>query len=246
MSTQNTGADTEVSVDQLHDWLLSSDALDDFLREIATHVVGEIADGLSCGITVHTSQRRPYTIGSSDGLAQQLDEAQYKADEGPCLQALREGVTVDVPDLADQVRWPNFHREALAIGLSASLSIPMISRGDPVGALNLYGRATGGLTRAEKERAQRFADRASGAIALAARTAEQHNIIEDLQAALTSRTAIDQALGIIMAQQGCTAEHAFALLRQNSQHRNIKLRDLAAELITEVSGEPPRPGPRVT
>jgi AmiR/NasT family two-component response regulator len=50
---------------------------------------------------------------------------------------------------------------------------------------------------------------------------------------------IDQALGILMAQQRCSADEAFALLRTHSQNNNRKLRDVAADLITRVTGQPP-------
>ncbi|MET7750789.1 ANTAR domain-containing protein [Micromonospora sp. NPDC005367] len=39
----------------------------------------------------------------------------------------------------------------------------------------------------------------------------------------------------------CPTQRAFALLRQASQHRNRKLRDVAAEIIRQVTGESPQP-----
>jgi ANTAR domain len=67
----------------------------------------------------------------------------------------------------------------------------------------------------------------------------QHQLAD----ALVSSSVIDQAIGILMGQQRCTASAAFDLLRQASQHRNRKLRDIAAEIVTNVSGEPPQPRP---
>lgn len=76
-------------------------------------------------------------------------------------------------------------------------------------------------------------------MALAQRIADVQEFTHDLQSALESRTVIDQAIGVIMGQQQCTADEAFALLRSASQHRNIKMRDLCADLLTALSGEPP-------
>ncbi len=53
------------------------------------------------------------------------------------------------------------------------------------------------------------------------------------------RSTIDQAIGVLMAQERCTADEAFALLRQHSQHNNRKLREVATDLIVRVSGHPP-------
>jgi hypothetical protein len=60
---------------------------------------------------------------------------------------------------------------------------------------------------------------------------------------MVSSSIIDQAIGILMAQQRCTAAIAFDLLRRASQNRNRKLRDIAADIITKVSGAPPQPRP---
>ncbi len=88
-----------------------------------------------------------------------------------------------------------------------------------------------------------FAANAAGAIAVAVRLADQTQMSDDLHGALASRAVIDQATGIIMAQQRCSAAAAFDILRRASQNRNIKVRDLAAEIVNTVGGKPPEPGP---
>ena len=47
-----------------------------------------------------------------------------------------------------------------------------------------------------------------------------------------------------MGQNRCTADEAFEVLRTISQNRNVKLRDVAADMITVVSGQPPADDPR--
>jgi AmiR/NasT family two-component response regulator len=56
-----------------------------------------------------------------------------------------------------------------------------------------------------------------------------------------SRTTIDQAIGVIMGQNRCDADAAFDVLRSASQHRNVKLRDVAARVIGSVQSAPPPP-----
>src|SRR5438067_9504023 len=87
-----------------------------------------------------------------------------------------------------------------------------------------------------------FAGNAAGAVAVAMKLADQTQMSEDLHEALTSRAVIDQASGIIMAQQRCGAGAAFDILRRGSQNRNVKVRELAAEIVSNVSGKPPEPG----
>lgn len=55
--------------------------------------------------------------------------------------------------------------------------------------------------------------------------------VQQLREALSSRATIEQAKGILMLRSRCTAQEAFAMLSQTSQKRNIKLRDVAAELV---------------
>ena len=58
-----------------------------------------------------------------------------------------------------------------------------------------------------------------------------------LERALESRDIIGQAKGILMARQRITADAAFALLVRASQRTNIKVRDVAAELVARIHAE---------
>lgn len=57
--------------------------------------------------------------------------------------------------------------------------------------------------------------------------------------AMESRTGIDMAVGIIMAQNRCTPEQAIAMLKSASSDRNVKLRALAQDLVTSTGGTEP-------
>jgi tryptophan 2,3-dioxygenase len=101
-------------------------------------------------------------------------------------------------------------------------------------------RASSSSFRAHQtRRAEGFAGNASGALAL--RLASYAALTDQLRSSLASRTVIDQALGVIMAQERCTHSRAFAILRAASQNRNVKLRHIAAAVVMGVSGEPPQP-----
>jgi AmiR/NasT family two-component response regulator len=72
---------------------------------------------------------------------------------------------------------------------------------------------------------------ASVAVANARAYAKAQAVIEQLQEALQSRDVIGQAKGIIEAREGCGPDEAFERLRDMSQHRNVKLRDLAKSVV---------------
>ena len=218
---------------------LASPDLEAFLSGVA-RLAADVVPSASCGITVHRDGR-PATVASSDERAEQLDEIQYGAGEGPCLQAMDTGTVVDVPDLVADHRWTHYRPHALEHGVRCSVSFPLTVDNMTVGALNLYGRTPHAFDAGARHRAETFALQAAVAITLVIRTLGLIEDGVDLERALSSRTIIDQAIGILMAQRRCTADQAFAVLRAQSQNSNRKLRAVAIDLITETSGEPPGP-----
>jgi GAF domain-containing protein len=186
---------------------------------------------------------RPVTVACSDPVAARIDELQYKLEEGPCLQAMRDGQVVRIDDTAEKTRWPEFEAQAASHGIRSCLALPLTAEGQPAGALNLYAPSASAFGPAEAQRAADFAHNASGALALAVRLATHAALIEQLRSSLASRTVIDQALGIIMARERCTQDRAFSILRSASQNSNVKLRDIANAIVTSISGEPPSPSP---
>lgn len=185
-------------------------------------------------------------MASSDDFASQVDEVQYSNGQGPCLQALRDATVVGVPDMSRETRWPAYTSRALALGVNSSLSLPLQSPPEVIGAFNLYAPRPHAFTEEIATTAGALAEQASVAVQLALRHADQVQMSQQLQEALASRAVIDQALGIIMAQQHCNASAAFAILRAASQTRNRKLRDMAADLITTVTGDSPESPPPFT
>ena len=60
-----------------------------------------------------------------------------------------------------------------------------------------------------------------------------------LQARLDTMPVIEQAKGILMAQQRCGPDEAFDLLRRASQRANVKVSVLAAQMVEQIAS----PGP---
>lgn len=226
---------------ELQDLLLATEDVEIFMQQLIDIAVATIGGDISAGITVARGGH-PATVASSDGFAAQFDEVQYGHEEGPCLTAMRAGKVVMMDDLAEDERFTQYRPHALSLGVRSSMSLPLLGGDDAVGALNLYSRHARAFGPTERTEAQRFADEASRALSLAVRLAHHVEITDQLRAALTSRTVIDQAIGIIMGQSRCDADVAFGMLRKASQNRNVKLRVVAAEIITAVSHKAPSNG----
>jgi GAF domain-containing protein len=238
---QNQGHTAELV--GLQNALLKTDSVEQFLHELAvlsTRVAGE---GLSCGMTLRQRGRPPAAVACTDQLAAQADDIQYRMGDGPCLHAMRHGRPVRIDDFAVHDRWPPFSRQAVALGLRACLAVPLFADEEPAGALTLYARRPRAFGPAETARAEQFAGHASGALTLALRMASCNDTNDQLRSSMVSRAVIDQALGVIMATERCPQDRAFAVLKTVSQNTNVKIRDLAASIVTSVSGEPPRSAP---
>jgi len=235
-------ADAAGALTELQKALLGTETLEQFLGELATLAARLVTDGASCGMTMRNSGR-PATVACSDPLAGEIDEVQYRLDDGPCLHAMRSGDRVTIGDTADLARWPGFEAAAQARGIRSCLALPLVADGKPVGALNLYARGVAAFGSTQVRTAENLAENASGALSLMLRLASYSELTEQLRSSLTSRAVIYQALGVIMARERCPQAKAFEILRTASQNSNLKLRDIATAIVTSVSGEPPQPHP---
>ena len=64
---------------------------------------------------------------------------------------------------------------------------------------------------------------------------DAHQLSEDLLQAMKSRATIEQAKGILMGAQRCSADEAFQILVRASQRENRKLREIADEIVAKTS-----------
>ncbi|MFT4469402.1 GAF and ANTAR domain-containing protein [Arthrobacter sulfonylureivorans] len=228
---------SELTVEEfLHDAAVDSVDIEVFLNalaRLAVHNLSHSDEDLLCGITL-LRRKKAGTVASSSARAQRLDEIQYDYADGPCLQAAREGAVVHVADAKEETRWPEYGARVLAEDVRSILGVPItVASGDAAG-LNLYSNEAGRFDEKTIEAAQKYARQASRALTLAVRLARQRDAEADLQAALESRTTVALAIGIIMGQNRCSQDEAFELLRSASSNRNMKLRDLAADLVTSA------------
>jgi GAF domain-containing protein len=224
------GAGAAFALSELAALLLSTDSFEELLQGVAELSVQVLEPVVTCGIILAQGDR-VITVVSADALAGHLDEQQYEHATGPCLQVLESGEVVVAGDLAVEDRWEVYPTIAMENGILAILSIPLIVGGRPVGVLNLYADTPQAFSVVDRQLAGLLAGQAAIAITAALRHYNEVTLSDHLRIALSSRSVIDQAIGIVMAQQGSSPEDAFAILRAMSQRRNIKLRHIAAELV---------------
>jgi AmiR/NasT family two-component response regulator len=119
------------------------------------------------------------------------------------------------------------------------LSLPLVPNSRE-GALNLYARYPAAFGVVDRARATILTSLASQALSVAHSHEDEQRRVENLNAALGTRETIGEALGILMERERITADQAFDVLRRASQHLNVKLRDIAQNLVD--TGETPNTG----
>jgi len=223
----------------LQEALRNSDSVDQFLPRLAVLAARAVGGGMSCGMALRQPGRAARTVTAcSDPRAADAGRAQDRAGDGPAAHVLRHGCRVHIQDTTTYGRWPRFCRLAASLGIRSCYALPLVTEA-AAGVLMLYAREPGAFGPEESSRAERFAASASGALTLSLRMASCLDTNEQLRSSIVSRAVIDQALGVIMATEHCPQHKAFAMLRSVSQNTNVKLRDLAATIVTRASGEPP-------
>lgn len=120
------------------------------------------------------------------------------------------------------------------------LCVPVPVGSGRFGALTLFSLRDNVFTASVTASATAFGKRAGNSYVIAEEFRAAHSVTEQLQAAWESRTTIDAACGVIMAQNKCSYEAAFEILAKASSHRNIKVRLVAEGILCSVSGESPR------
>jgi GAF domain-containing protein len=214
--------------------VIGTEPLDDTLRQIATLAKDTIEGVKEVSVTLMENDKAR-TVVFTGRLAVQLDERQYEAGFGPCMDAAVSGqtITVDNQNPATSA-YPEFSAAARRAGIPhiVSVGLPVAQR--IIGGLNIYGRGELPFEGAAVELAQTFAGYAAVAMANAALYASTADLARQMQTAMQSRAVIEQAKGIIMAREHCTADQAFALIIRGSQTQNIKLRDIAGDIVAST------------
>jgi GAF domain-containing protein len=175
--------------------------------------------------------RRRITVASTGQLAVDLDEVQYAEHHGPCLHAASTGELTEIPDTRVEERWPDYAQRAAEHGNGSSLSVPLVMDGGVSGALNIYAREAHAFDDEARSVATRFGPYAAVAVANMYEYQSAQAVARHLEIALESRGVIDQAKGILIERHKLTPDQAFQALVQVSSRTNMKLREIAEQLV---------------
>ncbi len=206
--------------------------VDATLDSISRLAVETIEQCEAAGISI-AEGRRVTSRATTNTLPQTVDEIQSETQEGPCVDAIREHEVCVTGALSEERRWPSFasraHEET---GVQSIVSVRLFARADTMGALNCYSTQRDAFDDHAVAVASVFAAHAAVALANVRRE-------EQLESKAQSRDVIGMAKGMIMARQNVSEDEAFDILRRASQRMNVKLKELAAQVVRSRGAEDP-------
>jgi GAF domain-containing protein len=209
-------------------------SLDELLARIVELTAGAVPAAVSAGVVLTAPAWSAHAI-VVDERAARLEALQRQVGAGPGPDALRAARAMEAADLRTEPRWPVFSRAAADAGVLAVRAVPMLVRDDPpIGVLTVYAAAPAAFGPADRELVDRITGFATVAVAGTMRSYDDTTLSARLRHALASRRAIDQAIGIVMAKQGCSPEGALASLRATASHRGTTLQLAATDLVTRT------------
>jgi hypothetical protein len=222
--------------------LYAADSFDDVLMRIAHTAVSTVAGCEMASVTLG-EQGSYQTAATTDLAASVVDQAQYDAQEGPCLDA------VDAPIVYAQsfpdTRWPTLASRPADLGAQSAASYRLagsgLATGGTGGSLNTYGTEPDAFSDEAQQIGLILAAHASVAAGAVRERGELEDLAQNLNKALLSRDVIGQAKGILMERLNISPEEAFDILRRSSNRLNEKLHAVALRLVVPVESATTHP-----
>jgi GAF domain-containing protein len=216
-------------MDALAHTLSAPTTVADALSVLTAGAVSAVPGADYASISIRHPHGKLETVAPTDPIIANVDACQYELQEGPCYDtATHESFTVAF-NLERDPRWPRYGPMASSMGLHAQLAVLLTDTGKVRTALNLYASQPHEFTNESIELAEMFASHAAVALGVV-------RTVETLGEAIGTRQVIGQAAGIIMERYQIDEERAFAFLVRTSQDSNVKLRDVASDIVTGLNG----------
>ena len=211
--------------------LLDEGQLEPTLMGIGRLAVSTIPSCEEAGVTLEKGGQVSMRV-TTGPTAEKVDSYQYEIEEGPCVAAADSHKPVLIEDMAKEDRWPRFASLAASQGVKSLYAIPMILNEEMIGVLNLYS-VDNAFGPTDELIGTRFADEAAVAVRHASTFNKAREMIDHLHRALQTRDVIGAAVGITMYHDRLTMEAAFTLLKEISQRENLKLRQIAENIVSQ-------------
>ena len=215
---------------QLADSLVDEFDVIELLTLLTSRCV-ELFDAGAAGILLGDQRGTLQVVAASTEQAHLLELFQLQNDEGPCLECFSTGEAVTNGDLTDSSKWPVFGPEAIKDGFQAVQAFPLRLRNTVIGTLNIFMENRVVFSDEDLQLCQALADVSTVAILQNKAASEAQTVNGQLQRALNSRIAIEQAKGILAERSHIDLPEAFSQLRRYARSNNRQLSEVADAVV---------------
>ncbi|MER6695371.1 GAF and ANTAR domain-containing protein [Streptomyces minutiscleroticus] len=211
----------------------------EFLYRVTEHCMN-LLDISDAGVMLAPAGAPLQLVAASSERMREVELFELDARTGPCLTAYHEGTAIDHTPLdASPVRWPEFSAHAFWAGYRCVHATPIRLREDTIGVLNLFRRTPEVLGEADRHLSKALADTTAISLVQQASLDHHRTVNRQLQRALDSRSAIEQAKGFLASHNGTDPGTAFEQLRAHARRHRIRLVDLARDVVAGAVTLPP-------
>ncbi|GAB3768934.1 GAF and ANTAR domain-containing protein [Microlunatus parietis] len=191
----------------------------------------DLLDAESAALILADEQGVLRVLAASSAQAWSLEELELRQQDGPCLDCYHSGEPVVATVAADQPeRWPVFAAALRRLRLGPTYALPLRLRGRTIGTLKLVAVPDHPLPDDQLQVAQALADVTTITILQQRANQASERLVAQLQVALNSRIAIEQAKGVTAQALGVSTDRAFTVLRDHARRSRESLTDVAQRI----------------
>ncbi len=227
-ATRPDSVDMATAFQRLSVIVYACDSFDEIYQTVCT-AAPDLVSGCDRASLMLLRNGQRVTVAASDEIAAQVDRFEREVGEGPCVDAIEDESPFIDTDLTDGTPWPRLAAKVLEhTPVRGMAGFRLVVNEQKAGALNLFADTAGKLTDESVNQAILLTSFLSVAIAAAAHKQDA----QTLRAGLESNREIGKAVGLMMAFHKISDEEAFAKLRKASQDMNIRITEIAREVVS--------------
>jgi len=211
--------------------------VDELLELICLASIDAVPGAEYAGITLADRHGKLETTAATHPLVHEVDRLQYELGQGPCVDAVQGRWQPRSDDLRLDVRWPKYGPLAADRGIVSQMGIELFDEPGLIAGLNLYSSTAGAFDDDTVEAAMLFCIQATHTLG---RVMTQRQLTD----AMTTRSTIGRATGVVMERFQLGPDRAFELLTRVSRMHDVTLEVLAGQILDEVTNRPTGPTER--
>jgi signal transduction protein with GAF and PtsI domain len=210
----------------------------DVLYRLADSVV-DVLEAAGAGVSLADDGGHLHAVTSINALSAAIEAAEEAFQQGPCIEAFRDGRSIAIGDLGSMgSSWPAYSTVAREHGVVSVLAVPVAARNSSMGSLNVYSIEARSWSN-DTAVAETFADMAASYLLHASELDRAQRTAEQLQRALDRSRVIEQAKGVLANEYNVSVDEAYNILRHHARSHNANLAS-TADAIVLLGLRPPR------